>query len=122
MTGSDVVTIRPFLPAKNFAVSKEFYLALGFTQQFGDAEIAGFELGGHAFLLQNFYVAEWAGNFVMHMTVKDVDAWWAWFLGLKLVEKHPDMMARPPEMQPWGLRVAYISDPSGVLWHIAQQR
>jgi uncharacterized glyoxalase superfamily protein PhnB len=25
-------------------------------------------------------------------------------------------------MQPWGLRVAYIVDPSGVLWHIAQRR
>jgi uncharacterized glyoxalase superfamily protein PhnB len=25
-------------------------------------------------------------------------------------------------MQPWGLRVAYVIDPAGVLWHIAQRR
>jgi uncharacterized glyoxalase superfamily protein PhnB len=25
-------------------------------------------------------------------------------------------------MQPWGLRVAYLTDPCGVLWHIAQRR
>ena len=25
-------------------------------------------------------------------------------------------------MQPWGLRVAYLFDPAGVLWHIAERR
>ena len=29
---------------------------------------------------------------------------------------------KPPETQPWGLRVAYVVDPAGVLWHIAQRR
>ena len=28
---------------------------------------------------------------------------------------------KPPAMQPWGLRIAYIVDPSGVLWHVAQR-
>jgi uncharacterized glyoxalase superfamily protein PhnB len=27
-----------------------------------------------------------------------------------------------PARQPWGLVVAYVVDPSGVLWHIAEQR
>lgn len=30
-------------------------------------------------------------------------------------------MAKPPALQPWGLRVLYVTDPSGVLWHIADQ-
>jgi len=25
-------------------------------------------------------------------------------------------------MQPWGLRVAYVYDPTGVLWHVAERR
>jgi len=25
-------------------------------------------------------------------------------------------------MQPWGIRVLYLSDPSGVLWHIADNK
>jgi len=25
-------------------------------------------------------------------------------------------------MQPWGIRVLYLSDPSGVLWHITDAR
>jgi uncharacterized glyoxalase superfamily protein PhnB len=31
-------------------------------------------------------------------------------------------MHKAPALQPCGLRVAYISDPAGVLWHIAQRR
>jgi hypothetical protein len=29
---------------------------------------------------------------------------------------------KPPAMQPWGLRVACVYDPAGVLWHFAQRR
>jgi hypothetical protein len=29
---------------------------------------------------------------------------------------------RAPAMQSWGLRVGYVHDPSGVLWHVAQRR
>jgi uncharacterized glyoxalase superfamily protein PhnB len=39
-------------------------------------------------------------------------------LGLK--EKYGLGMASPPAMQPWGIVVLYITDPSGVLWHIAE--
>jgi uncharacterized glyoxalase superfamily protein PhnB len=30
--------------------------------------------------------------------------------------------AKPPALQPWGLRVLYLTDPTGVLWHIAEER
>ena len=29
---------------------------------------------------------------------------------------------KPPTMQPWGLRIPDVVDPSGVLWHVAQRR
>jgi uncharacterized glyoxalase superfamily protein PhnB len=29
---------------------------------------------------------------------------------------------KAPAMQPWGLRVAYVVDPSGVLWHVAERK
>ena len=29
---------------------------------------------------------------------------------------------RARAMQPWDLRVAYVVDPLGVLWHVAQRR
>ena len=55
----------------------------------------------------------------MHLHVQDGDAWWNRITDAALKEKYRLRMATPPALQPWGLRVLYISDPSGVLWHIA---
>ena len=40
----------------------------------------------------------------------------------KLAEKYPGIICKPPAMQPWGIRVLYLSDPTGVLWHITDNR
>ena len=29
---------------------------------------------------------------------------------------------KPPEMQPWEIRVLYLSDPTGVPWHLTDTR
>jgi hypothetical protein len=29
---------------------------------------------------------------------------------------------RGPALQPWALRVAYVANPCGILWHVAQLR
>jgi uncharacterized glyoxalase superfamily protein PhnB len=83
--------------------------------------LAAFQVGEFRFLLQNLYVKEWAGNFMMHLLVTDADAWWKHIQDIKLAEKYPSITAKPPTLQPWGLRVLYLSDPSGVLWHIADE-
>jgi hypothetical protein len=41
---------------------------------------------------------------------------------LDLVKTFGVPSPRPPTLQPWGLRIAYVVDPSGVLWHFAQRR
>jgi len=110
-----------FLPAKDFAISKAFYEALGFIQLL-DGEVAVFGIGAGAFILQNYYQPEWAGNFMMQLTVDDLDAWWTHIQALDLPAKFDVPPPRPPVLQPWGLRIAYLVDPSGVLWHIAQRR
>lgn len=33
-------------------------------------------LGNYSFLLQDFYVPEYAGNFIMYMLVDNVQFWW----------------------------------------------
>jgi catechol 2,3-dioxygenase-like lactoylglutathione lyase family enzyme len=112
---------RPFLPAEDFALSKAFYVALGFPLLL-DGEVAIFGVGSGAFILQNFYQKDWAGNFMMQLMVDDLDAWWAHIEALDLPAKFGAQPPRPPAMQPWGLRIAYLVDPSGVLWHVAQRR
>ncbi|CAN5359810.1 VOC family protein [soil metagenome] len=117
-----VSDLKAFVPTKDLAVSRQFYTDLGFTLNWGNAEIAEFQIGSFRFLLQPFYVQQHAENFMMHLTVQDADAWWQHISEIGLVKKYPGIMAKPPAMQPWGLRVLYLSDPTGVLWHIADQR
>ena len=112
---------RPFLPAQDFETSKAFYRALGF-QTLLDGDVAIFAIGGSAFILQNRWHKDWAGNCMMQLMVDDLDAWWAHIHALDLPGKFGVQPPRPPAMQPWGLRVAYVFDPAGVLWHVAQRR
>ena len=114
-----VKALRPFVPAKDFAISKQFYADLGFrVEPLGDS-IAAMHLGSYSFLLQDFYVEEWANNFVLHMFVDDLDAWWEHVSSLNLDSRYGVKSPRAPKLQSWGLTVAYMFDPAGVLWHIA---
>ena len=112
---------RPFLPAKDFDVSKAFYETLGFEKLL-DGDVAIFKVGSSSFILQNYYKKEWAENFMMQLMVDDLDAWWAHIEGLDLPAKFNVQPPNAPAMQPWGLRIAYVFDLSGVLWHIAERR
>ena len=112
---------RPFLPAKDFDLSKRFYEALGLEKVL-DSEVAIFKVGGGGFVLQRYYQKEWADNAVMQLMVDDLDAWWAHIDALDLPGRFQVRPPRAPAMQPWGLRVAFVVDPAGVLWHISQRR
>jgi len=59
---------------------------------------------------------------MMQLMVDDLDAWWTHIEALDLPGKFNVQPPRAPTMQPWGLRIAYLWDPSGVLWHISQRR
>ena len=113
--------VRPFVPARDFDKSRAFYRALGF-QEDHDKDIAIFRCGKSAFILQRYYQKDWAENFMMQMMVDDLDRWWAHVVALDLPKAFGVDPPKPPAMQSWGLRVAYVYDPSGVLWHIAQRR
>lgn len=112
---------RPFLPTRDFEKSKRFYEALGFEKTL-DSDVAIFKAGSGGFLLQRHFHEDWAANFMMQLMVDDLDAWWSHIDSLDLPGQFGVPLPKPPAMQPWGLRVAYIVDPCGVLWHIAQRR
>jgi len=112
---------RPFMPAKDFDLSKRFYEALGFEKVM-DGEVAIFNAGSGGFILQRYYQQDWANNFMMQLMVDDLDAWWAHIQALELPKQFGVPAPKPPAMQPWGLRITYVIDPSGVLWHVAQRR
>ena len=114
--------VRPFLPAMDFERSKRFYEALGFEKLLDADDIAIFRIGRGEFLLQSYYQKDWADNFMMQLMVDDLDEWWSRILALNLAVRFGVTAPKEPAMQPWGLRIAYVTDPSGVLWHVAQRR
>jgi uncharacterized glyoxalase superfamily protein PhnB len=77
-------------------------------------------LGPFGFLLQEYDVPGFAGNFMMHMTVNDLDRWWEKISSLDLAGRYGVRPPTAPKVQPWGLRITNVVDPTGVLWHFAQ--
>lgn len=112
---------RPFLPAKDFDLSKRFYETLGFEMLL-DSEVAIFGCGSGGFILQRYYQKDWAENSMMQLMVDNLDDWWTHIQTLDLPSQFKVRPPKAPAMQPWGLRVAYIVDPSGVLWHVCERR
>jgi catechol 2,3-dioxygenase-like lactoylglutathione lyase family enzyme len=118
-TGTELA--RPFLPTKDFDRSNRFYEALGFERVL-DSEVAIFNAGSGGFILQRGYQKDWAENCMMQLMVDDLDAWWAHLEALDLPARFGVQPPKAPAIQPWGLRVAYVYDPCGVLWHVSQRR
>jgi len=112
---------RPYVPTKDFELSRRFYEALGFEKLL-DGEVAIFRVGQSGFLLQRYYQKDWAENFMMQLMVDDLDSWWRHIQSLDLPGRFGVAPPKAPAMQSWGLRVAYVFDPSGVLWHVSQRR
>jgi hypothetical protein len=118
-SGSELA--RPFVPAKDFGLSKRFYETIGFEKLL-DGDVAIFGIGTSRFILQNRFEKVWAENFMMQLMVDDLDSWWRHIEELDLPSRFGVAKPKPPTLQPWGLRVAFVIDPSGVLWHVAQRR
>jgi catechol 2,3-dioxygenase-like lactoylglutathione lyase family enzyme len=113
----DTVEIKAFVPAKDFELSKRFYVDLGFEETFSDDSLAYLRAGSCSFLLQRFYVTDHASNFTMHLLVVDVDAWWRRVEERQLVRRY-GVRCSMPEDRPWAIRDFTLVDPSGVLWRI----
>lgn len=113
--------VRTFLPCKDFDASKRFYEALGFEKVL-DSEVAIFNIASGGFILQRYFQKDWAENTMLQLMVDDLDAWWDHVSRLDLPGKFGVPPPKPPARQSWGLRVAFVVDPSGVLWHVCQRR
>ena len=114
-----VTEIKAFVPAKDFEISKEFYRDLGFTMASDGGGVAYFHYEHVSFLLQDFCAEALAENFMMHILVEDVDAWWEHVQRSNVVTKY-GVTITPIEVQPWRMRDFCLFDPSGVLWRIGQ--
>lgn len=104
-----------YVPADDFESSKRFYAALGFTLTEGWGGTVDCSLGGAKFRLQNYYVKDWAENFMMKFDVDDIDAWHTYAkqvidggdFGNARYDKHTELIG--------DTKIFHIWDPCGVL-------
>jgi len=106
--------IKVYVPAKDFDLSKRFYSALGFKLTEGFGGTYDCELNGNRFRLQDYYVQDWADNFMMLMGVDDIDAWYEHAQKMADSGEFKGMRVSPPE-EVSGSRVLHVVDSSGVL-------
>ena len=114
-----IKSIRPFIGAKDFDLSRGFYYDLGFTETVLSSEMSVFKLGEFAFYLQDSYVQDWIDNTMLFLEVHDVNSFWNELLTLNLTTKYKEIRLVPIKVHEWG-KECFIHDPSGILWHIGE--
>ncbi len=121
MTNRTVQNLTPFVPAKDFVLSARFYRDCGFGEVASIEKAVRFERNGYGFWLQDYYVEDWAGSFMLCLYVDNLNAWWSHIKAMSFDEAYGSTarVLAEPHSQEGGLMMQF-SDPSGVLWHIRQ--
>ena len=112
-------SIRPFIGAKDYDLSRSFYRDLGFQERILFPEMSLFSTGQIGFYLQNAYVQDWIDNSMIFLEVDDVDRHRKELAALDLTTKYQGVRITSIRNHDWG-REYFMHDPSGILWHFGQ--
>lgn len=113
------ISIRPFIGAKDFEVSRRFYRDLGFEEVVLENNFSYFKTGGTGFYLQDAYVKDWVDNTMVFLEVDDVSRYYDEILALDLPATYEGVRLVPIRIHPWG-RECFLHDPAGILWHFGE--
>jgi hypothetical protein len=113
------LSIRPFIGAKDFEVSRNFYRDLGFEESILTHDLSYFKTQGLGFYLQDAYVQDWVDNSMVFMEVEDVSQYWNELSSLDLTAKYKNVKLTPIRKYDWG-QECFLHDPSGILWHFGE--
>ncbi|MCR8556717.1 glyoxalase [Mucilaginibacter sp. BJC16-A38] len=112
-------SIRPFIGAENYEISRSFYRDLGFTESVLAHNMSYFKTGAFGFYLQDAYVKDWIDNSMIFLEVEDVERHWNELVALDLPGKYKRVKLTPIRVDYWG-RECFLHDPSGILWHFGE--
>ncbi len=116
-----VSDVRPFIGAKDFDASRDFYVALGWCVTYDSDDLRVLELAGHRFYLQKYYNKDWCDNTMLHVSVVDVDAWYSNVKAAFVNNVFSGGARVSDSIKDEGYaQVFHVWDPSGVLLHFAQ--
>lgn len=113
------ISIRPFIGAKDFDLSRSFYRDLGFQEVILSPHMSLFRTEGIGFYLQDAYVKDWVDNTMVFLEVEDVGRFWNELQALDLPSKYVGVRLTPARTYDWG-RECFVHDPSGILWHFGE--
>jgi catechol 2,3-dioxygenase-like lactoylglutathione lyase family enzyme len=112
-------SIRPFIGARDYELSRSFYRDLGFEEVVLSDTMCLFKTGQTGFYLQKAYVKEWIDNSMIFLEVDDAARYYKALLALELPAKYPGVRLTPVRQYDWGSE-CFLHDPSGILWHFGQ--
>ena len=110
-------SIRAFIGAKNYDISRAFYREMGFEEVILDRMMSYFKVNDNlGFYLQNAYVKDWVDNSMIFLEVEDLEDFQSKLLDKQLNKKFQGVRISEIRIEDWG-KEFFMHDPSGVLWY-----
>jgi catechol 2,3-dioxygenase-like lactoylglutathione lyase family enzyme len=110
-------SVRAFIGAKDFEISRAFYKDLGFEESVISKNMSYFKIyDSLGFYLQDAYVKDWVDNSMLFVEVDNVEQYWCELQQLGLEHKYKTVRLTPIKNDVWGSE-CFLHDPSGILWH-----
>ena len=103
-------SIRPFIGAKNYQESRNFYCDLGFQEVILSSNMSYFDSNGFGFYLQNAFVKDWIDNTMVFMEVENAQEFYEELVKLELPSKYVNVKIVPIKVLDWG-KECFVHDP-----------
>jgi len=114
-----IKSIRSFIGAKNYNLSRQFYKDFGFKEVKTSSTMSYFGLGDFGFYLQDANVKDWIDNSMIFLEVENVRTSLEHIKTLNLKTRYKAVRISEIVYNDWGNEF-FVHDPSGVLWHIGE--
>jgi hypothetical protein len=115
----NIKSIRAFIGAKNYNISRAFYLDFGFKEFKTSSKMSYFKYGDFGFYLQDAYVKKWVDNSMIFLEVDNLKQHLTALKKLNLTSKYKSVRISEIHHNDWGNEY-FIHDPSGILWHVGE--
>ena len=113
-------SVRTFIGAKDFEMSRSFYKDFGFQESIISKNMSYFNIfGSLGFYLQDAYVEDWVNNSMIFLEVNNVEQYYYELQTLGLHNKYTNVKLVPVRNDDWG-KECFLHDPSGILWHFGE--
>ena len=111
--------MRPFLGAKDFDLSRQFYRDIGFSEFEIDPSMSVFRMERFSFYLQRAYVKDWVDNTMVFLEVEHPEVYLEHLKSLELPDTYGRVKITGMHYNDWGCEF-FMHDPSGILWHVGK--